>query len=98
MSMDRKWVLLAVVYAQVFAAGRTPEAAKREILIELRTGRLPHRVKRTIEYLPRPAPDPTVYVRRPPPGGPPERQRKLEQGEQWAPEIGDRHLLRCRRC
>jgi hypothetical protein len=49
---------LADVYRHVFARGRTPEEAKSQILEALESGRVPHQVDRTIEYLPRTAADP----------------------------------------
>ena len=49
-STDAEWVPLVAVYNHVFALERTPEAAKRDIITELHTVRLRHRVERTLIY------------------------------------------------
>jgi hypothetical protein len=57
---------LVDVYRYILAQGRPPEEAKSLILDALESGRVPHQVDRTIEYLPRPATDPRDRERLPP--------------------------------
>ncbi len=53
---------LADIYRYVFSSGRTPEDAKSQILEEMRAGRLPNLVDRTILYFPRPENAPATQL------------------------------------
>lgn len=91
-SADAEWVPIAAVYDHVFALGRTPEAAKRDIIAQFQIGRLRHRVDRTVIYLPRPAPEPINYAVRPIRGALPDRDPKLGPIGHGASEHGGPQL------